>query len=183
MKSKTLTKFTGIIPARYGSSRFPGKPLALIGGKSMIERVCEQASKALEEVWVATDDERIMQVVSAFGGKVVITSSSHRSGTDRCAEAVTMIHGSNTDSESVVINIQGDEPFIRPEQIKTVMDCFSASEVQIATLVRKVAPGEDLSDINQPKVVLAKNMDALYFSRSVIPFLRDGGHDDPASKH
>ncbi len=183
MKSKTRIKFTGIIPARYGSTRFPGKPLALIGGKSMIKRVYEQSSIALDEVWVATDDERIFKAVNDFGGKAVMTSSFHRSGTDRCAEAATKIFGNIIDGENVVINIQGDEPFIRPEQIKTVMECFSAPDVQIATLVRIVATGEDLSDMNHPKVVLSKNMDALYFSRSVIPFLRDAGEEEWISKH
>ncbi len=137
MKSKVKTRFTGIIPARYGSSRFPGKPLAVIGGLSMIQRVYEQASKALDEVWVATDDERIMRAVTAFGGRAVMTSPTHRSGTDRCAEAVAIISGDECDADKVIINIQGDEPFIMPEQIQTVMECFSAPEVQIATLVRK----------------------------------------------
>ena len=183
MKSETLTKFRGIIPARYGSSRFPGKPLAMIGGKSMIERVYEQASKALDEVWVATDDERIRQAVSAFGGQTVMTSPTHRSGTDRCAEAVKKIFGGNPDADDVVINIQGDEPFLKPEQIKMVMECFSGPDVQIATLVRKVDAGEDLGNVNHPKVVLSKTMDALYFSRSVIPFIRDARVEEWMSKH
>lgn len=183
MKSKVLTRFTGIIPARYGSSRFPGKPLAVIGGRSMVQRVYEQASKALDEVWVATDDERILRAVTDFGGRAVMTSPSHRSGTDRCAEAMAMISGGEPDADRVVINIQGDEPFIRPEQIQALMECFSGPEVQIATLVRKFDAGEDPGNVNQPKVVLSKNMDALYFSRSVIPYIRDAGTEAWTSKH
>ncbi len=183
MKSKVLTRFIGIIPSRYSSSRFPGKPLAVIGGRSMVQRVYEQASKALDEVWVATDDERIMRAVTAFGGRAVMTSPSHRSGTDRCAEAVAIISGGEPDADKVVINIQGDEPFIMPEQIQAVMDCFSAPEVQIATLVRKYDAAEDLANVNHPKVVLSKNMDALYFSRSVIPFFRDAGTEEWTSMH
>lgn len=183
MKSKTRNSFTGIIPARYGSSRFPGKPLAVIGGKSMIQRVYEQAKKSLDEVWVATDDDRIRQAVIAFGGQTVMTSPMHRSGTDRCAEAVTKIFGNSFDPDDVIINIQGDEPFIKPEQIKAVTECFTGPEVQIATLVRKVVPGEDLANVNQPKVVLSKSMDALYFSRSVIPYIRDSGTEEWTSGH
>lgn len=183
MKSKVLTRFTGIIPSRYGSTRFPGKPLAVIGGRSMIQRVYEQASKALDEVWVATDDKRILSTVTAFGGRAVMTSSSHRSGTDRCAEAVALISGGEPDGETVVINIQGDEPFIMPEQIQAVMECFNEPEVQIATLIRKFDAGEDPGNVNQPKVVVSKNMDALYFSRSVIPYIRDAGTGEWLSKH
>jgi 3-deoxy-manno-octulosonate cytidylyltransferase (CMP-KDO synthetase) len=183
MKSKLLNRFTGIIPARYGSSRFPGKPLAVIGGRSMVQRVYEQASKALDEVWVATDDERIMKAVNDFGGRAVMTSPSQRSGTDRCAEAMGIISGGNPDPDMVVINIQGDEPFIMPEQIQSLMECFGGPEVQIATLVRKVDAGEDLGNVNQPKVVLSKNMDALYFSRSVIPYIRDAGTEEWISQH
>lgn len=183
MKSKALTRFTGIIPARYGSSRFPGKPLALIGGRSMIQRVYEQASKALDEVWVATDDERIMSTVTAFGGRAVMTSHTHRSGTDRCAEAVALISGGEPDGDAVVINIQGDEPFIMPEQIQAVKECFNDPEVRIATLVRKFDTGEDPGNANQPKVVLSRNMDAMYFSRSVIPYIRDAGTGEWLAKH
>lgn len=149
----------------------------------MVQRVYEQASKALDEVWVATDDERIMRAVTAFGGRAVMTSPSHRSGTDRCAEAVAIISGGESDADRVVINIQGDEPFIKPEQVHAVMECFSSPEVQIATLVRKIDAAEDLANVNQPKVVLSKNMDALYFSRSVIPFFRDAGTEEWTSKH
>jgi 3-deoxy-manno-octulosonate cytidylyltransferase (CMP-KDO synthetase) len=149
----------------------------------MIERVYRQAAQVIKETWVATDDERIRLAVSAFGGKVIMTSSSHRSGTDRCAEAIGQITDGNPDENTVVINIQGDEPFIKLEQIRSLMDCFTGRDVMIATLVRKVAPGEDLSSPNQPKVVLSKNMDAVYFSRSVIPFIRDSTPEEWSMKH
>ncbi|HLN21246.1 MAG TPA: 3-deoxy-manno-octulosonate cytidylyltransferase [Bacteroidales bacterium] len=164
-------RFTGIIPARYASSRFPGKPLAIIGNKPMIRLVYEQASNAVEDVFVATDDKRILETVSDFGGRAIMTSSEHRSGTDRCFEAAGTISSLGIKSD-VIINIQGDEPFIRPEQIKALMDCFRDPSVEIATLVRKVRPDENLSDPNHPKVVIAANGNAIYFSRSVIPFLR-----------
>ena len=125
-------KYIGIIPARYDSTRFPGKPLAMIGGKMMIQRVWERVSSVLEHVIVATDDERIIKAVESFGGEAVMTSKEHRSGTDRCNEAY--IKAGN--GEDVIINIQGDEPFIMPEQITGVMKCFDDSTTQIATLVR-----------------------------------------------
>ena len=129
-------KFIGIIPARYASSRFPGKPLADICGKTMIERVYVQASKELDEVYVATDDNRIADAVAAFGGKAVMTSTEHRSGTDRCYEAYRNI-GSDAD---VVINIQGDEPFIDPSQISVLKGCFDDESTELATLVRSFDP-------------------------------------------
>lgn len=165
-------KFIGIIPARYASTRFPGKPLVDIGGMTMIERVYRQASKALERVVVATDDERIRDAVKAFGGEVVMTSADHCSGTDRCREAYINC-GSDAD---VVINIQGDEPFIAPSQIEAVADCFRRDPATpIATLVRLFDPqlGWDaLFNPNTPKVVLDKDGNALYFSRSIIPYVR-----------
>ncbi len=167
-------KFIGIIPARYASTRFPGKPLADICGKSMIERVYIQASKELDDVAVATDDNRIADAVKAFGGNVVMTSAEHRSGTDRCYEAYR-----NLSSESdVVINIQGDEPFIDPSQIAAVKQCFNSPDTAIATLVRRFDPArgfEALFDNNTPKVVLDNDMNAVYFSRSIIPYVRN--HD------
>ena len=165
--------FAGIIPARYASSRFPGKPLVMIGGKPMIQRVYEQACKSVETVYVATDDSRIFDTVTGFGGKAIMTSQEHRSGTDRCAEAAAGIMKENGVRLDVVINIQGDEPFIRPEQIDLLMSCFNDKSVDIATLVRKVEPGEDIFDPNSPKVVLDKWGNAIYFSRAAIPFLRD----------
>ena len=175
-------KFIGIIPARYGSSRFPGKPLADMAGKPMIQRVYEQAQKALDEVWVATDDERILKAVENFGGKAVLTSPDHKSGTDRCNEAFSKI-GNGFD---VIINIQGDEPFIQPLQIETLKACFNSKETQLATLVKsfKKEDGfEVLFNPNSPKVILSKNSEAIYFSRSVIPYIRDAHHTEWLDKH
>lgn len=173
MRKDPIIKFAGIIPARYASSRFPGKPLAMIGNKTMIQRVYDQASKTLTGVWIATDDKRIFDVISGFGGKVIMTSPHHLSGTDRCAEAITRIIEETGDKIDVVINIQGDEPFIKPEQIALLMDCFTDETVELATLVRKVETGEDIFNPNQPKVILNLKGDAIYFSRAAIPYLRD----------
>lgn len=173
MNKETLLQFAGIIPARFASSRFPGKPLVMLGNRTMIQRVYDQASKSLGMVWVATDDERIFDAVSGFGGKAVMTSPDHLSGTDRCAEAVGKITAETGRKIDVVINIQGDEPFIKPEQIKLVMKCFADETVELATLVRKVEPGEDIFNPNQPKVVLNSKGDAIYFSRAAIPYIRD----------
>lgn len=170
-------KFIGIIPARYASSRFPGKPLADICGMTMIERVYRQASKELDEVWVATDDERIAATVNGFGGKVVMTSPDHRSGTDRCHEAYRNV-GSDAD---VIINIQGDEPFIDPKQIAALKQCFDDESTVLATLVRPFDESrgyDELCDPNTPKVVFDNNMNALYFSRSVVPYVRNHPHDE-----
>ena len=164
-------KFLGIIPARYASTRFPGKPLADMKGKYMIQRVYEQARKVLDHVCVATDDDRIFNAVQSFGGEVVMTSAQHRSGTDRCFEAYRTLGG----HEDVVINIQGDEPFIKPEQIESLIACFDSPQIQIATLVRPFEASEGyeaLANPNSPKVVLNERHEALYFSRSVIPYLR-----------
>lgn len=161
----------GIIPARYGSSRFEGKPLALINGKMMIQRVCEQAKKAdrLAEVVVATDDQRIFDAVTGFGGKVVMTSSNHKSGTDRCREVVEKI-GAGFDA---VINIQGDEPYINPLQINQIAELISDSDTQIASLCKPIRDIDELFSHNAVKVVIDKNGKALYFSRYAIPFQRN----------
>ena len=164
-------RFLGLIPARYASTRFPGKPLADIGGKPMIQRVYEQVCGCLDEVCVATDDERIYRAVEAFGGKVVMTSPAHRSGTDRCAAAMGKVPG----RFDVIVNIQGDEPFIQPLQIEQLKACFDSPRVEIATLVRPFRPEEGweaLQNPNSPKVVLNRRGEAMYFSRSVIPYLR-----------
>ncbi|MBP3354625.1 MAG: 3-deoxy-manno-octulosonate cytidylyltransferase [Bacteroidales bacterium] len=164
-------KFIAIIPARYASTRFPGKPLADMNGKPMIQRVYEQVKKCVNRVFVATDDERIFNAVKAFGGDVVMTSESHKSGTDRCAEAYNNI-GSG---EDVIINIQGDEPFIKPEQIEAVMACFDDISTQIATLVKPFSEEDGIDALmnpNSPKVVLGVNNEALYFSRSIVPYVR-----------
>lgn len=170
----TELTFAGFIPARYASTRFPGKPLADIGGMTMIERVYRQASKALDEVYVATDDQRIVETVKAFGGRVIMTGEHHRSGTDRCYEAYC---NSGCDAD-VIINIQGDEPFVDPSQIEEVKKCFDDISTQIATLVRPFDPArgfDALFDKNTPKVVMDNDMNALYFSRSIIPYVR--GHE------
>lgn len=164
--------FIGIIPARFASSRFPGKPLVDINGKTMIERVYEQAKKALDYVYVATDDEKIAEEVRRFGGQVVMTSEKHQSGTDRLAEAIDIIRKETKENYDVVINIQGDEPFIQPKQIEEIKTCFENPLTKIATLVKKIENNEDIFDINKPKVVFNKKMQAIYFSRSPIPFLR-----------
>lgn len=174
-------KFIGIIPARYASTRFPGKPLADICGKTMIERVYRQVKKALDDVCVATDDNRIADAVKSFGGNVVMTSETHRSGTDRCYEAY-LNTGSNADA---IINIQGDEPFIDPSQIEEIKKCFDDTATQIATLARPFDPqlGVDaLFNPNTPKLVFDENMFAMYFSRSVIPYLRGVDKEEWAKK-
>lgn len=166
-------KFIGIIPARYASTRFPGKPLANINGKTMIQRVYEQAKIVLNDVYVATDDERIVNEIKKFGGNFVMTSENHQSGTDRIAEAIEKIKAETGKTFDVVINIQGDEPFIQPEQIKEIQSCFNNIDTDIATLVKKIEKSEEVFDINKPKVVFKNNMQAIYFSRSPIPFLRN----------
>lgn len=181
-------KFIGIIPARYASTRFPGKPLADLGGKPMIQRVYEQAKQVLDTVIVATDDQRIYDCVQSFGGEVVMTSPDHTCGTDRVYEAYQIYtskllnsSGLLTPSDTVVINIQGDEPFIQPDQIQALMDCFPT---EIATLVHPFTEKDTWSDLANPnyvKVAIAREQTdnnlttmgrALYFSRSVIPYLR-----------
>jgi len=163
-------KFLGIIPARYASTRFPGKPLANLGGKPMIQRVYEQCQKALTNIVVATDDSRIERAVRAFEGNVVMTSPDHQSGTDRCAEAAQKI--SESFDFDVAINIQGDEPFIQPEQIEHIKSCFEDASAKIATLIFPISKNEDLFDPNKPKVVINNNFEAIYFSRAPLPFLR-----------
>lgn len=165
-------KIIGIIPARYGSTRFPGKPLADINGKSMIRRVYEQAKKAttLSDVIVATDDARIFDHVKGFGGNVRMTSSAHQSGTSRCLEVVGQF---KEDKPDVILNIQGDEPFINPSQIEHLAMLFENIEVQIATLIKKISTEEELLNPNVVKVVTTIDGKALYFSRSPIPYFRE----------
>ncbi|MFY9310143.1 MAG: 3-deoxy-manno-octulosonate cytidylyltransferase [Bacteroidia bacterium] len=174
-------KIIGIIPARYASTRFPGKPLIDIGGKSMIQRVYEQAKKtsSLSGVVVATDDARIESHVKSFGGEVVMTSETHQSGTDRCFEAIQKF----SSAADIVINIQGDEPFIQPEQIDLVASCFDSQEVQIATLVKQINSEQDLFNVNIPKVVLNTKGNAIYFSRQTIPFLRGKENTEWLNSH
>ena len=167
----TVMKFIAIIPARYASTRFPGKPLAVLGGKTVIERVYEQVTKVLKEAYVATDDERIFQCVEAFGGKAIMTRADHKSGTDRIQEAVEKI---GTDAD-VIINVQGDEPFIQPSQIETLMHLFDEPETQIGTLGKTFESIEAVQNPNSPKIVTDVRGFALYFSRSVIPYVRGAG--------
>jgi 3-deoxy-manno-octulosonate cytidylyltransferase (CMP-KDO synthetase) len=172
-------KFLGIIPARFASTRFPGKPLVDIGGKTMIQRVYEQALKSdLDKVVVATDDERIAAEVKRFGGDFVLTNSNHQSGTDRCAEVVQKL------SEfDVVINIQGDEPFIDPAQISLLSSCFNDETVELATLIKEIHGDSELFNPNIPKVVINSNQQAIYFSRHPIPFIRNAEKEKWATAH
>ncbi len=163
----------GIIPARFTSERLPGKPLLKIGDKSMIEWVWRGAERALDNLYVATDDERIASEVERFGGSAIITSAEHRTGTDRCAEALDLIESRCGENYDVVVNIQGDEPFTEVEQILSLTGCFSDEGTDIATLIRAVSRGEDISNTSQPKVVTDSYGYALYFSRAAIPYVRD----------
>ena len=175
-------KFIGIIPARFASTRFPAKPLAMLGGKTVIERVYEQVNGILDEAYVATDDERIEAEVKRFGGKVVMTSVDHKSGTDRCYEAYIKI-GSGYD---VVVNIQGDEPFIQKSQIEAIKKCFEDPTTDIATLVKPFSSDDAyamLENVNSPKVVVNKDMQAMYFSRSIIPYQRNNDRIDWLKHH
>lgn len=175
-------KFLAIIPARYASTRFPAKPLAMLGGKRVIQRVYEQVCGVLDDAVVATDDERICEAVRAFGGKVEMTSTAHRSGTDRCWEAYTKL-GAAFD---VVVNVQGDEPFIRREQLETVKRCFDDPATDIATLVKPFTEADGLAALenpNSPKVVLDNGSRAIYFSRSVIPYLRGVPREEWLRRH
>ncbi len=161
-------KFIGLIPARYASTRFPGKPLAILAGKPVIQHVYEQAVKVLDAVYVATDDERIYNKVEEFGGRAVMTSTEHHSGTDRIEEALEKVGG----DYDVVVNIQGDEPFIAQSQIETLCRCFDNADTQIATLGKPFETIEAAENSNSPKIVLDDKGFAMYFSRSIIPFCR-----------
>ncbi|MCI1780140.1 MAG: 3-deoxy-manno-octulosonate cytidylyltransferase [Bacteroidales bacterium] len=171
-------KILALIPSRFASSRFPGKPLAIVNGKPMIRRVYEQSTKAFETVYVATDDSRIYDAVESFGGKAVMTSVEHRNGTDRCCEALHKIEKETRRKFDTIINIQGDEPYIRPEQLIQLAGCFEDPAVKLATLVKRVLDKKELFNQNNPKVVLDKDMNAIYFSRTPIPFPRGKEIDD-----
>ena len=175
-------KFIAIIPARYASTRFPGKPLAKLGGKPVIERVYERVTSVISNAVVATDDERIYAAVESFGGKVVMTSPDHKSGTDRCWEA----YQKQGEEYDVVINVQGDEPFIAESQLRSIMECFEDEATDIATLVKPFAESDGLAALhnpNSPKVVLDNASRAIYFSRSVIPYLRGVEPEEWLAKH
>jgi len=173
-------KIIGIIPARFASTRFPGKPLVVIDGKSMVQRVYEQALKAkyLNKVVVATDDERIMEAVANFGGNCVFTKNTHESGTDRCAEVVEC----HPDFD-IAINIQGDEPFIDPDQIDLLAECFLNSNTGLATLIKPIHTEVELFNPNSPKVVVNHIGEAIYFSRNAIPFIRSAPEKDWLKTH
>ena len=175
-------KVLAIIPARYASTRFPAKPLALLGDKPIVQRVYEQVAKAVGRVVVATDDERIYNAVVAFGGEAVMTSPDHKSGTDRCAEAYEKLNC----KADIVINVQGDEPFIEPAQIETLIACFENKTIDIATLVKPFSAEDSievLENPNSPKVVLNSAGEAIYFSRSVVPYLRDIERSEWLKRH
>ncbi len=175
--------FIAIIPARYASTRFPGKPLININGKTMVHNVYLQASKVFNTVYVATEDERILKEVLSFGGKAVMTMKKHKSGTDRCAEAIDKIELLENKKFDIVVNIQGDEPFIKTEQLNEIKACFKYKKTQIATLVKPINNKDDIFNPNKPKVVISKNNEAIYFSRSPIPFLRGQKDSKWVSKH
>ena len=175
-------KYIAIIPARYASTRFPGKPLAMLGGKPVIQRVWEQVSSVVDAAVVATDDERIAQAVESFGGRAIMTSPNHKSGTDRCWEA----YQKQGEEFDVVINVQGDEPIIAHSQLRAIMACFEDENTDIATLVKPFAEEDGLSALenpNSPKVVLDNDSCAVYFSRSVIPYLRGVEREDWLKHH
>ena len=175
-------KFVAIIPARYASTRFPGKPLADMNGKPMIQRVYEQVGKSIVDVYVATDDERIFDSVHRFNGNAIMTSTTHRSGTDRCNEAYNKINK----QFDVVLNIQGDEPFVFPEQIDLLKSCFTDADIEIATLIKPFEPKDGLDALHNPsspKVVINNQLEAIYFSRAVIPYLRDVAPEEWLNQH
>ena len=174
--------FLALIPARYASTRFPAKPLAILGDKPIIQHVYERVSSIFDHAYVVTDDERIEACVKSFGGRCVMTGTHHKSGTDRCFEALEKL-GAGFD---VVVNVQGDEPFIAASQLETIKQCFEDNDTQIATLVKPFVPTdgiEALENPNSPKVVLDNNSYAIYFSRSVIPYLRGVDKDEWLSRH
>ncbi|MBN2669660.1 MAG: 3-deoxy-manno-octulosonate cytidylyltransferase [Bacteroidales bacterium] len=175
-------KVVGIIPARYASTRFPGKPLADIAGKTMIQRVYEQSKKALDYVFVATDDKRIAREVERFGGQFIMTSKHHQSGTDRIAEAIVIIEKDHAPFD-IIVNIQGDEPFIYPEQIQSVVSCFEKASTDIATLIKHIINTDDIFNENKPKVIVNQNKEAIYFSRSPIPFIRGKQKNEWVTSH
>jgi len=168
-----MKEVLGIIPARYASTRFPGKPLVLIKNKPMIQWVYERSADAFDVLYVATDDQRIKDAVLGFGGRVVMTSPDHSSGTERCREAMDLVKAESGIDFSYVVNIQGDEPLIKPEQLKELVECIRQPSTDIATLIHPFEDDEDVSDPNKVKVVIDKYARALYFSRAAIPYFRD----------
>lgn len=175
-----MNDFLGIIPARYASTRFPGKPLAMLGSKPMIQWVYERTSMLFEHTVVATDDDRILNTVLDFGGKALMTRKEHKSGTERCAEALGLYMDQTALTFDHVVNIQGDEPLIQSGQLKSLMDCFKVAGTGIATLIRPMLPEEDPGNPNLVKAVVDKSLKALYFSRAAIPHVRDRRPDSSA---
>ena len=176
-------KVFGIIPARYASTRFPGKPLAQLGGRCMVEWVYRRASEAFDTVAVATDDERIVAEVRRFGGRAVMTGSNHQSGTDRCAEALALMQEEYGTKADVVVNVQGDEPFVDPELLTQLAACFNDESTQIATVVKPFDTIADLLNPNNVKVVMTAAGHAVYFSRSPIPYIRGFAQDEWLCQH
>ena len=174
-------KVLGIIPARYASTRLEGKPLVDLGGKSMIQRVYEQAKKVLDQVIVATDDKRIEKAVKGFGGRVIMTSTDHTTGTNRCLEAYKNLMQNSNSSFDIILNIQGDEPLLDPEQITSLVNCFDSKKVELATLVIPTSKNEDLT--TGVFVVFDENYNAMYFSRSIIPYCRDTIKENWSKEH
>ncbi len=183
LKNFISMRYLGIIPARYASTRFPGKPVAIIAGKPMVQWVYERAGKLFDDLYVATDDARIANVVKSFGGKYVLTLDKHRSGTDRCAEALETIEKNTAEHFDVVVNIQGDEPFIQTDQLSLLVESFQHKDIEIATLVKQIDSREDVFNPSKPKVVVSETGKALYFSRSPIPYLRDEDQSIWVAKH
>jgi 3-deoxy-manno-octulosonate cytidylyltransferase (CMP-KDO synthetase) len=175
--------FIAIIPARYASTRFPGKPLVKINGKSMINHVYTQAAKVFDSVYVATDHEKIIQEVESFRGRAIMTLKKHKSGTDRCAEAIQIIEKEENINYDVIINIQGDEPFIKTEQLQDIKRAFKLKRTQIATLAKPINNKEDIFNPHKPKVIINNKNEAIYFSRSPIPYIRGARFEKWVSKH
>lgn len=180
-ESSLILKVIVIIPARYASTRFPGKPLVVIHGLTMVQRVYQQAKKAIgvTDVWVATDDQRIVDCVEQFGGKAIMTSEFHPSGTDRVYEAYTKT-GIEAD---LIINVQGDEPYIKPDQLEEVIRIFDNPLAEIGTLVKSISQTDELFNVNKVKAVIADNGRALYFSRQPLPYFKGYPEDTWVGKH
>jgi len=176
-------RILAIIPARYASVRFPGKPLIDIGGKTMIQRVYERVSKVIKDVIIATDDSRIEEEIKRFKANYVMTSEKHKSGTDRCAEAINLFEKSSGKKFDAIINIQGDEPFIEKEHLEKVTELIEKPNVQIASLVKKINENEDIFNPDKPKVIIDNKNFAVYFSRSPIPFIREEKRENWHLKH
>lgn len=178
-----MSQILGIIPARFASTRFPGKPLAMLGNKPMIQWVCESASQVFEHLLVATDDRRILEAVERFGGRALMTSPDHGTGTERCAEAYRLYSEQSGLNFSHIVNIQGDEPLIQTEQLTALCDCLRDPAVVIATLIQPLRSQDDLNNPHVVKVVVDREFRALYFSRAPIPYLRDRQAGGPGRSH